>query len=327
MPFACRQTTLCLFALILAFAVLAPGGRAWADTVLRFDFTPLEAGFAAPAPTLEVTDLIAGNPLPVTAQDPDGSTASLTTTVPAGQFDGPYARLRVVVGGLALPAEDSKGGQEIRFAFEIVLRRALVQDGTVTIRIPVVTSSRRGAMKPYLAMPDLPEDLPGRFFLAQQWMSVYQASPQAVAEAPQAFALHRLIARAVADFAIATADARRGAALILPAPDLAQTLDLYWASMPSGQRTHQAAYADARTMLWLDVALVEDMLRIARRSGPDAPAQCQAARAHVGFFERRKPDPAEAAWVDALFPVPGTLAGYLKGRQADILFACTRMRL
>jgi hypothetical protein len=197
----------------------------------------------------------------------------------------------------------------------------------VTIRIPVVTSSRRAAMKPYLAMPDLPEDLPGRFFLAQQWMSLYQASPQAVAEAPQAFALHRLIARAVADFAIATADARRSAALILPAPELAQTLDLYWASMPSGQRTHQAAYADARTILWLDVALVEDMLRIARRSGPEAPAQCEAARAHVGFFERRQPDPAEAAWVDALFPVPGTLAGYLKGRQADILFACTRMRL
>lgn len=326
MPLACRQTALCVLALILALAVLAPGGRALADTTLRFDFTPLDPGLAAPAPTLEITDLIAGTPLVVAAQEPEGATASLTATVPASRFDGPYARLRVVVGGLELPADDSKGGQEIRFAFEIVLRRALVQDGAVTIRIPVVTSSRRGAMKPYLAMPDLPEDLPGRFFLAQQWMSLYQASPEAVAEAPQAFALHRLIARAVADFAIVTA-ARRGAALILPAPDLAQTLDLYWASMPSGQRTHQAAYADARTMLWLDVALVEDMLRIARRSGPDAPAQCQAARAHVGFFERRTPDPAEAGWVDALFPVPGTLAGYLKGRQADILFACTRMRL
>jgi hypothetical protein len=327
MPTDRRPFAACLFALVLLLAGWMPSGPIRAETLLQFDFAPLEDGRPAPTPRLEITDLFGGGPVPVTAAPTEGSAARLTATLPDSLFDGPYARLRVAVGGLQLAADDSKGGQDIRFAFDIVIRRALVRDGTVTVQIPVVTSSRRGAMKPYLTMPDLPEDLPGRFFLAQQWMSLYQAGPEAVAEAPQAFALHRLLARAVADFAIATATARPGAALIIPAPELAQAIALYWASMPSGLQTHLAAYADARRMLWLDVAAVEDMLRSARRGGPEAPARCQAARAHVGFFERRLPDPAEAASVDALFPVPGTLAGYLAGRQADILFACTRMRL
>ena len=325
MPIACCRIALRLVALCL---MLALPGRAMAETVLRFDFAAMDGALPAPAPTVEITDLLSGAPLTVTAQEPDGPTASLTATLPDAGFDGPYARLRVVVGGLRLPPGDSKSDQDIRFAFELVIRRALVQDGTVALRIPVVTSSRRGAMKPFMAMPGLPEDLPDRFFMAQQWMALYEASPQSVAEAPQAFALHRLIARAVVDFAIATADARRAAVLILPAPELAQTLDLYWSSMPSGKRTHMAAYADARRMLWLDVALVEDMLRNARRGGPEAAAHCRNARDHVAFFERRPPAPPdEARHVDALFPVPGTLAGYLAGRQADILFACTRMRL
>lgn len=41
-------------------------------------------------------------------------------------------------------------------------------------------------------MTDLIEDLSNLFFLAQQRMSLYQASPEALAAAPQAFALHRL---------------------------------------------------------------------------------------------------------------------------------------
>lgn len=321
MPAALRPSVL-----LLAAALFWLAGIARADTDLRFEFTHIDAGLPAPAPSLTVTDLYSGATLPVAPQDAPEGSAALSLRLPDSQFDGPYARLRVVVGGLQLPPGDSKSGEEIRFAFEIVLRRDLLE-GPVILRIPVVTTSRRQAMKPYMSMPDLVEELPDRFFLAQQWMSLYRASPEAVAAAPQAFALHRLIARAVVDFAIATADARRGAVLILPSPELAQTLDLYWSSMPKGQQTHMAAYADARTILWLDVPLAEDLLRTARRSGIEAPAACAAARDHLAFFARRLPEGEEAAWVDALFPVPGTLAGYLEGRRLDILFACTRLRI
>ena len=78
---------------------------------------------------------------------------------------------------------------------------------------------------------------------------------------------------------------------------------------------------------WLDVPLAEDLLRQARRSGIEAPAVCNAAREHLDFFARRLPDADEAAWVDAMFPVPGSLAGYLEGRRLDIIFACTRLRI
>lgn len=321
MPSALRPTVL-----LLAAALLWLAGIARADTELRFEFTHLEAGLPAPAPDLTITDVFSGATLAALPQEAPEGSAILSLMLPDSQFDGPYARLRVVVGGLQLPPGDSKSGEEIRFAFEIVLRRDLLE-GPVVLRIPVVTTSRRQAMKPYMSMPDLIEELPDRFFLAQQWMSLYRASPEAVAAAPQAFALHRLIARAVVDFAIATADGRRGPVLILPSPELAQTLDLYWSSMPKGQQTHMAAYADARTILWLDVPLAEDLLRTARRSGIEAPAACAAAREHLDFFARRLPEGDEAGWVDALFPVPGTLEGYLEGRRLDILFACTRLRI
>lgn len=321
MPAALRPV-----ALFLACAAFWLAGPLRADTELRFEFAHLEPGLPAPEPSLTITDVFSDTAITVMPQETGSDTAILTTTVPASQFDGPYARLRVVVGGLELPPGDSKSGEEIRFAFELVLRRDLL-DGPVVIRIPVVTTSRRQAMKPFMSMPELVEDLPNRFFLAQQWMSLYRASPEAVATAPQAFALHRLIARAVVDFAIATADGRRGPVLILPAPELAQTLDLYWSSMPNGQQTHMAAYADARTILWRDVRQVEDLLRTARRSGIEAPAACAAAREHLGFFARRLPDASEADWVDSLFPTPGSLADYLEGRRLDILFACTRLRI
>lgn len=318
---ACR-----LLPLIVA-ALMGPVGPARAsETELRFEFAYLEPGLPAPEPVVTVTDLYSDRPVEVGAGEAAEGMAVRLARLDAARFDGPYARLRVAVEGLELPPGDSKSGEEIRFAFEVVLRRDLLQ-GPVVVRVPVVTSSRRQAMKPYVAMPELIEELPDRFFLAQQWMSLYQASPEAVAAAPQAFALHRLISRAVADFAIATADARRGPVLILPAPDLAQTLDLYWSSMPSGQRTHRAAYADARTILWQDVPLVEDLLRTARRSGIEAPAACAVAREHLDFFVRRQPLPDEAAWVDGMFPRPGSLAGYLEGRRLDIVFACTRLRI
>lgn len=69
------------------------------------------------------------------------------------------------------------------------------------------------------------------------------------------------------------------------------------------------------------------MLRRARQSGIEAPAACTQAREHLDFFARRLPDPDEAGWVDRLFPVPGSLAGYLEGRQLDIVFTCTRLRI
>ena len=321
MPSALRHPVL-----FLILCLICAAGKARAETELRFEFTHLEAGLPAPQLSLSISDVFSGAELAALSLEGAEGTSVLTTTVADSHFDGPYARLRVVVSGLNLPPGDSKSDEEIRFAFELVLRRDLLE-GPVVIRVPVVTTSRRQAMKPYMGMPDLVEELPDRFFLAQQWMALYRASPEAVAAAPQAFALHRLIARAVVDFAIATADARRAPVLILPAPELAQTLDLYWSSMPKGQQTHMAAYADARTILWLDVPLAEDLLRQARRSGIEAPAACAAAREHLDFFSRRLPEPDEAAWVDALFPTPGTLAGYLEGRRLDIVFACTRLRI
>lgn len=316
------------FGLACGGAVLLASGAEARETEVRLEFAYSEAGLAAPAPEVAVTDLYSDRPIEVAAPEAEvEGTALRVMRVEADRFDGPYARLRVAVSGLQLPEGDSKSGEDISFAFEMVLRRDLLVEGPVVVRIPVVTTSRRQAMKPYMAMPELVEELPDRFFMAQQWMSLYQASAEAVAAAPQGFALHRLIARAVVDFAIATADARRGPVLILPTPELAQTLDLYWASMPKGQRTHMAAYADARTILWLEVRLAEDMLRQARRSGIEAPAACAQAREHLDFFARRLPAEDEAKRVDQLFPVPGTLAGYLEGRQLDILFACTRLRI
>lgn len=318
-------------ALALGGVVLSGAGAAARETELRFEFAYVEPGLPAPVPEVVVTDLYSDRPVEVGTVEPEGegaeSLALRAVRLEEDRFDGPYARLRVVVSGLELPEGDSKSGEDISFAFEMVLRRDLLPDGPLVVRIPVVTTSRRQAMKPFMDMPELPEELPDRFFLAQQWMSLYQASAEAVAAAPQGFALHRLIARAVVDFAIATAEARRGPILILPTPELGQTLELYWSSMPTGKRTHMAAFADARTILWLEVPLAEEMLRQARQSGIEAPAACTQAREHLDFFARRLPDPEEAGWVDRLFARPGTLAGYLEGRQLDIVFACTRLRI
>lgn len=332
MPMLClfadfRRLAACL-GLVAGLVALSGAEGAARETELRFDFAFVEPGLPAPVPEIVVTDLYSDRPLSVAAVEVEAEgVARRVVQLEADRFDGPYARLRVAVSGLQLPAGDSKSDEVIRFAFEMVLRRDLLPDGPLEVRIPVVTTSRRQAMKPYMAMPELQEELPDRFFMAQQWMSLYQASAEAVAAAPQGFALHRLIARAVVDFAIATADARRGPVLILPTPELKQTLDLYWASMPTGQRTHIAAYEDARTILWLEVPLAEEMLRRARRSGIEAPAACAQAREHLDFFARRLPAEDEAGRVDRLFPSPGTLAGYLEGRRLDILFACTRLRI
>lgn len=332
MPMLClfadfRRLAACI-GLVAGLVALSGVEGAARETELRFDFAFVEPGLPAPVPEIVVTDLYSDRPLSVAAVEGEAEgVARRVVQLEADRFDGPYARLRVAVSGLQLPAGDSKSDEVIRFAFEMVLRRDLLPDGPLEVRIPVVTTSRRQAMKPYMAMPELQEELPDRFFMAQQWMSLYQASAEAVAAAPQGFALHRLIARAVVDFAIATADARRGPVLILPTPELKQTLDLYWASMPTGQRTHIAAYEDARTILWLEVPLAEEMLRRARRSGIEAPAACAQAREHLDFFARRLPAEDEAGRVDRLFPTPGTLAGYLEGRRLDILFACTRLRI
>lgn len=332
MPMPCLLSAICRpvarIGLALGMVFLGVAGTAARETEVRFEFAYVEDGQPAPAPELVVTDLYSDRPVEVAVLEPEVEGMALRVLrLDADRFDGPYARLRVAVSGLQLPDGDSKSGEDIRFAFEMVLRRDLLPDGPLVVRIPVVTSSRRQAMKPYMAMPELMEELPDRFFMAQQWMSLYQASAEAVAAAPQGFALQRLIARAVVDFSIATADGRRGPLLVLPTPELAQTLDLYWASMPKGQRTHMAAYADARTILWLEVPLAEDMLRQARRSGIEAPAACAQAREHLDFFARRLPAEDEAARVDQLFPQPGTLAGYLEGRRLGIVFACTRLRI
>lgn len=336
MPYQCppvllsRLVACAAFAMGLGLLPMAGAGRAMAETEVQFEFAYVEPGLPAPSPEVEVTDLFSDRPIMVAEGEAEGEAEGVARRIvrlEPDRFDGPYARLRVAVSGLELPQGDSKSGEDIRFAFEMVLRRDLMPEGPVVLHVPVVTTSRRQAMKPFMAMPELVEELPDRFFMAQQWMSLYQASAEAVAAAPQGFALHRLIARAVVDFAIATADARRGAVLILPVPELAQTLELYWASMPTGKRTHLAAYADARTILWLDVPLAEEMLRRARRSGIEAPAACAQAREHLDFFSRRLPDPDEARRVDGMFPQPGTLGGYLEGRRLDVIFACTRLRL
>lgn len=323
LPALCRVAcfALCLFALPL---------QAGADVTLRLTIAYLDAaaGAVTTAPTLTVTDLLGTAPLQASiAADPaDASRQVASVTLPESLFSGPYARLRVAVADLRLPPGDSKSGEDIRFAFELVLRRALVGD-TVDVHLPIVTSSRKGAMKPYMDFPQIAEELPARFFLAQQWMSLYQADPASVAASPQSFALQRLISRAIADFAIRMADLDAGAVLILPAVELRDTLALYWDGQPDGRAIHLRAYADARTILWQDLARSEDLLSLARRGGTTAPAACAEARALLTFFETQRPDESEAAKVDSMFPNPGTLDGYLAGRRTDLSVSCARFSL
>ncbi|MEY4984676.1 MAG: hypothetical protein RIR62_2942 [Pseudomonadota bacterium] len=312
-----------LLAALLPLPVLA-------DTPLRLDFAYLDApeGTVLPAPEVTVTDLLGGQTLPVTLTAlTEGATGQQAATVlPDALFRGPYARLRVAVAGLRLPPGDSQSDEAMTFAFEIVLRRDSLPEA-VDLRLPVVTSSRRGAMKPYMQMPEIVEDLPDRFFMALQWMSLYRADEAAVAASPRSFALHRLISRAVADFAISMAGDTKGAVLILPAVELRDTLRLYWQNEPDGRAIHLRAYADARTTLWLDLSRTPELLSAARRAGVNAPAFCNEARALLEFFATFKPAEDEAAKVDSMFPNPGTLAGYIAGRQLDVLASCTRLRI
>ena len=313
----------CLFASLLC--VVSP---AFADTTVRMQFAYLEqVSSPLPEPVVQASDLLAQSTI-ATTTDPvaeDGS-RTVVLTVPDAAFQGPYARLRVALNGLRLPPEDSKADQDISFAFELVLRRDLMTSD-IALRVPVVTTSRRAALKSYMEMPEIREELPQRFFLAQQWMSVYRASAEAVEAAPQSFALHRLISRAIADFSIAMADVKPGPALIVPAEELGEVLRLYWDRQPKGRAQHLRAYADARTILWLDLARAEDILRTARRAGIESPKYCDEARELIGFFETNLPSEAEAAKVDSMFPNPGTLEGYIEGRKLDVKFVCTRFRL
>jgi hypothetical protein len=323
LPAFCRAAcfALGLFALPL---------QAGADVTLRLNLAYLDAaaGAVATAPTITVTDLLGTQPLQASiAPDPADSNRQVATiTLPEALFSGPYARLRVAVADLRLPPGDSQSGEDIRFAFEVVLRRAMVGE-VIDLALPIVTSSRKGAMKPYMDFPQIAEELPARFFLAQQWMSLYQADPGSVAASPQSFALQRLISRAIADFAIRMADLEASAVLILPAVELRDTLALYWDGQPDGRAIHLRAYADARTILWLDLARSEDLLSLARRGGTTAPAACAEARALLDFFGTQRPDEAEAAKVDSMFPNPGTLDGYLAGRRTDLTVSCARFSL
>lgn len=314
---------------LIAVLVLALPGLALAEATVRLSFLWAEAGQTAPlaVPQVQASDLLTQSAITVAAdpQAPAGG-HDIVLTVPDAAFVGPYARLRLAVSGLSLPPGDSKSDQPIQFAFELVLRRDSL-NAPVVLTIPVVTSSRRGALKPYMEMPQIAEDLPARFFMAQQWMSLYEASPEAVAAAPKSFALHRAISRGIADFAIAMADIVPGPALVVPPPELGRVLELYWDRQPKGREIHLTAYADARTILWRDLRRAEDLLREARRSGVDAVQSCNKARELIGFFTANPPAEDEARKVDALFPNPGSLAAYLEGRNLDVKFACTRLRI
>ncbi len=116
---------------------------------------------------------------------------------------------------MKLPADDVWADQTIPFVTEMILRRDLLADAT-RISVPVVTSSRKGAIKPAMGMPQVTEEVTGRYFLAQQWASLYTASAEAVADAPESFGLHCTIWRSLADASIAMAQARPGALLLIP---------------------------------------------------------------------------------------------------------------
>lgn len=318
-----------LFSIGLLFLCLA-AAPARADVTLRLHFAYLDApgtGLVA-VPDVMATDLLGGAALSVTQVPPseEDPVQKADVILPDAAFNGPYARLRVAVSGLRLPEGDSKSGDDIRFAFEVVLRRANLPE-VIDLRVPVVTSSRRGAMKPYMDLPQIAEELPARFFMAMQWMSLYSADEAAVTASPRSFALHRLISRAIADFAIRMADGSQGPMLIIPSVELQDILRVYWQNEPDGRNLHLRAYADARTILWLDLARSETLLSEARRAGLDAPALCNEARALLTFFDTFPPDDAEAAKVDSMFPNPGTLTGYIDGRNMDVLASCTRLRI
>lgn len=312
------------------FSVIGLAAPAAAQVEVRLSFAYQDAGQTerdAPEPRLQVTNLLVAAPIEVRlAPVTDDGRNVVAFTLTEADFAGPYARLRLAVDGLRLPPDDAKSDTEMQFAFEMILRRDLL-GATVDIEVPVVTSSRKGALKPFMEMPQIAEDLPQRFLMAQQWVSLYAASEQAVAASPGSFALHRLISRALVDFSLAMANGRPGAVLLIPAPEMRRVLELYWGADGEGAAQHLRAYADARTILWADLAGAETLLRQARRSGLEALKLCGQASELVSFFETHLPAEDEARKVDALFDNPGSLQAYLEGRRLDIRFACGRPQI
>jgi len=308
-----------LLALCLALFAMP----ALADVTVTLDFAYQDPNGTAPQARVQVTDLLTSQPIVPTLAEGDAGHRLVSFVVPEAAFPGPYARLRLAVDGLHLPPDDRKADQDILFAVELILRRDQITDA-VKIAVPVVSSSRKGAVKPAMDMPQISEEVQGRFLLAQQWASVYNASPEAVAESPDSFALQRLISRAMADFALALAQGRPGGALLIPAEEMGATIKLYWPQGSEGRSTHLRAYQEARTHLWLDLAQVQGLLSQARRSGVEGPKFCNQAKALLAFFDTYRPMEPEARLVDLVFPNPGTLQGYLDGRALDVKYSCTR---
>lgn len=319
-----------LFRPFAALVVLGLGALpAFGDVEVRLSFSYVDpaAVAAVPSPDLAATNLSTSAPLTVLAPEsaPEGTSERIIQVTEA-DFDGPYARLRLALSGLRLPPEDAKADRDLTFAFEIILRRDLVGE-TVMIEVPVIVSSRKGAMKPLLADPPIAEELAGRFFLAQQYMSAYQAAEDAVAAAPGSFALHRLIARAMADFALQLTGQRAQGVQVLPAEEMARDISLYWQSDAEGKKQHLRAYSDARTFLWHDLAETEAILGAARSAGIETVQRCAEVTRILDYFDRARPMDSEARKVDLLFPNPGSLEGYLAGRRLDVKFICSRPKI
>lgn len=314
--------------LAAAFALMVGAGPALAEVSLRLTFAYLDSGTGAvPAPRISATSLYRQAPLEVLAPElaPEGRAERVVTLTDA-DFDGPFARLRLALGGLRLPQDDARADRELSFAFEVILRRDQVGP-EVDLTVPVIVSSRRDAMKPFLADPPVAEDLPGRFFIAQQYMAAYHATPEAVSAAPASFAPHRLIARAMADFALKLTGQAANGVQLLPAEEMARDIGLYWQTDREAQQLHLRAYADARSFPWMALAEVEKTLSAARRGGVESVRLCNEAVRMLDHFDRRRPDPDDARRVDLLFPVPGSLEGYLQGRRLDVRASCGRPKI
>lgn len=307
--------------LFLCLALLAMPARA--DVTVTLDLAYMGAADLSPQARLKVTDLLTNQPIEVAEAEGEPGHRLLRFVVPDAAFPGPYARLRLAIDGLRLPQGDNKADQPIVFAVEALLRRDLIT-GDITLPVPVVTSSRKNAIKPALKMPQIEEELPERFWLSQQWSSLYVASPESVAAAPDSFGLQRLISRAMADFALALSQSRPGPVLLLPSEEMGETIKLYWPNRSEGRATHLRAWQEARTSLWLDLPQVQGLLSQARRSGVEGPKFCNQAKSLLAFFNTYRPSEAEAPLVDLVFPNPGTLQGYLDGRALDVKYSCTR---
>lgn len=320
-----RLAFICAMAGLMVSAVPA---LADVEVKLSFAYVAPDGLATVPSPELAVTDLLQDSPLTVLAPEvaPEGSSLRVVQLPEASFVNGRYARLRVAVKGLRLPPEDARAKDDLSFAFELILRRDTIADA-VEIQIPVIVSSRKEAMKSLLSDPQIAEELPGRFFAAQQYMVAYRAEPEAVAAAPSRFAIQRLIARAMVDFSLDLTDQRQNGVQILPAPEMARDVALYWDADREGKKQHLRAYGDARSFLWQDLAEVETTLREARRAGVEAVGLCAKAQQVLDFFEGNPPPAEDARRVDLMFPNPGSLQGYLEGRRLDVLFICTRPKI